>query len=334
MPGSVNAGPLGNEVEAAARTPGALGRSDAASPDSPMTLTGDTPGALGRYDWGDPDHPAYGFRILFPPTQNWTTPGGPTYGLPMPFLTPLTLDPGKLSWPGLLNPSPWAPEQGSVTASTPGTAGDPSGGMLSVIRALDEKRLQANMNDVRGQLRAIANDGMWTDPKGNVLKASPELINLLAGLVDNGATMTIMSLFRFKNGPHGEPQADGTAIGRAIDIMGYGGFDIHLKKPANKDNAIAGVCAVISHLPAGKYALGLPRPGGGPLIDPPNDVFLPVTDHSQVVHSPGGSLKKDLEFLLEPAKTAVKAAVAGNPGAKIQFMFPDGVDHIHVKAVA
>jgi hypothetical protein len=212
--------------------------------------------------------------------------------------------------------------------------GDSSGGLQAVVAALDQGRVHTPMNNVEGQLRAIAKDGPWTDKEGHILRASPELINLLAGLLEQGATMTIMALFRFRNGPHGEPQPDGSAIGRAVDIMEYLGFQIHLNHPGNASTAISGVAAVISHLPAGKYALGLPRPGGGKHIDPEHDVFLPVTSQDQVDMPPaGGDLQKDLDLLIEPARTALRAAIAVNSKARIQFMFPDAVDHLHVKAL-
>jgi len=75
--------------------------------------------------------------------------------------------------------------------------------MEIVLAALSEGRLIANMNDVKGQLRSCAASGSWTDPKGNTLRAAPELIDLLAGLVAPPNKMTIMSLFRFKS-PHGK----------------------------------------------------------------------------------------------------------------------------------
>jgi len=276
--------------------PGPLGRAEVPS--------ARTPGPLGRNDAADPDPPR---GIL------GDTPG--------------PLGRSDLAEPGFVSRK--------ILVQMESTQGDPSEGIQAVIAALDQGRLHADMNNVKGQLRGIAKDGSWTDPSSHVLRASPELIRLLAGLLQQGATMTIMSLFRFKNGPHGEPQPDGSAIGRAVDIMEYGGFKIHLKNPENASTAISGVAAVMSHLPAGKYTLGLPRPGGGPLIDPEHDVFFPVTNHDQVSKSPGkGNLQKDLELLLEPARTALRAAIAGNPIARIQFMYPDGVDHIHVKAVS
>ena len=204
----------------------------------------------------------------------------------------------------------------------------------AVIRALEEGRLTAPMNDVKGQLRASASGAPYKDPKGHLIRPSEELVALLAGLLEGNRTMTIMSLFRYGT-PHGEVQSDGTAIGRCVDIMAYAGFPIHLKLPSNADNAIKGVAAVMGSLPAGKFTLGLPRPGGGASIDPDHDVFLPVTDHSQVTKSPGhGVFSKDLEKVLEPARTAMKAAVAQNPAARVQFMYPDGVDHVHVKALS
>jgi len=203
-----------------------------------------------------------------------------------------------------------------------------------VLAALDDGRLVANMHDVKGQLRACASAGSWKDPDGHVLRAAPELIDLLAGLLEPPNRMTIMSLFRFKS-PHGKVQPDGTGLGRAVDIMAYAGIPIHLKLTSNVQNAIAGVTAVLRNLPAGKYTLGLPRPGGGALIDPAHDVFFSVTDHAQVTKSPGkGVFQKDIELVLEPARAAMKEALGGNPTARIQYMYPDGVDHLHVEALA
>jgi len=210
--------------------------------------------------------------------------------------------------------------------------------LAAIIKALDEGRLIAEMNDVKGQLRGLARDGQWSGTgrnAGHILRAAPELISLLAGLLDNSATMTILSLFLYGNGPHGKPEPDGTAVGHAVDIAAYNGAAIHLKVPANAPVAIRGVAAAISTLPPGKYTLGLPRPGGGNLIDPPNDVFLPVTSLDQPQKSPSrGNFRKDLSLVLEPARTALTQAVDSNPAAKIQFLYPDGVDHLHVTTIA
>ena len=131
------------------------------------------------------------------------------------------------------------------------------------------------MNDVKGQLRALFKDGQWAGTgrnAGHVLRAAPELTALLAGLLDGGATMTILSLFRYGNGPHGKPEPDGSAVGHAVDIAAYNSAAIHLKIPANA--------------------------------------------------------------VREPARSALTQAVDGNPVAKIQFLYPDGVDHLHVTTIA
>jgi hypothetical protein len=126
-----------------------------------------------------------------------------------------------------------------------------------------------------------------------------------------------------------------SAVGHAVDIAAYNSAAIHLKIPANAPSAIRGVASVISKLPAGKYTLGLPRPGGGNHIDPTNDVFLPVTSLDQPQKSPSrGNFRKDLSLILEPARTALTQAVDGNPAARIQFLYPDGVDHLHVTTIA
>jgi hypothetical protein len=46
-----------------------------------------------------------------------------------------------------------------------------------------------------------------------------------------------------------------------------------------------------------------------------------------------GAFRKDLEVVLEPARTAMREATNLNPMAKIQYMYPDGVDHVHVEAL-
>lgn len=245
-----------------------------------------------------------------------------------------TSPPGDLETTGQVGIARRFLRNSATEIPSPGSAGDPSGGMQTVIDALESRRLVADLNNVKGQLRAIATAGEWTDPRGGVLRASAGLVKMLAGLTSNNSTMTLMSMFRFGGGAHGAKQADGSGLGQALDIVAYQGFEINLKTPANAGRCISGVAAVIAHLPAGKYTLGLPRPGGGDKIDPDNDVFLPVTDLKQVVRSPGGSFARDLALVLEPAQSALRAAAQGNNPAQIEFMFPDAVDHLHIKCTS
>jgi hypothetical protein len=255
---------------------------------------------------------------------------------------PLGLNKGAIAGRGrLLASADTAPAQGE----TPAAKGESSADIQAVIAALDAGRLHADLNDVKGQLRGIAAGGSWT---GKVkvdkewvnydFRACPALVKLLAGLLAEGATMTLMSLFRFnpkkEKNPHGTLQADGSVLGRAVDIMVYNGHKIHLKNPENASDAIAGVAAVISHMPAGLYQLGLPRPVGGDHMDPEHDVFLPVTDLGQRQKSPKGGIQKHLEALLEPARTEIRNAIAGNSRARFQCLYPDGVDHLHITVLS
>ena len=212
--------------------------------------------------------------------------------------------------------------------------GNVSSDLQVVLQALDRGDLNAQMNKVDEQFRSVAASGQWTDKSGKVLRASPEVIAMTAGLLKDGAKMSLMSLFRYGNGPHGEKQADGSAISRAIDIIEYLGHPINLKTPAAAEQCIQGVAMVIQYLPPGRYSVGLPRPGGGDKIDPPNDVFFPVTAKEQVDVMPGGSPSKAIDMIREPARTAIKAAMAANPEAKLVIVFPDAVDHLHIKALA
>jgi hypothetical protein len=116
-----------------------------------------------------------------------------------------------------------------------------------------------------------------------------------------------------------------------MDIKAYKGFSINLINGDNADNTIAGVAAVISNLPNGHYKFGLTRPspdttGNGPVM-PDKDVFLPMPSLALMyVHRP-------LDDMLEPARTAIRNAVTGNPRAIIgpTDWFEDGVDHVHLE---
>jgi hypothetical protein len=166
--------------------------------------------------------------------------------------------------------------------------------------------------------------------------ASKELLALLYALVNSPeitkkTPMGLLSLFRIGRA-HGAVQSNGTMIGRAIDIDSYGGYKIHIKNP---EKALSGILKIIDKLPPWRYVLGLPRPGGGRLIDPAKDFFLPVTSLSQNERSPTGSLPGDLKLIKnEAAKQKITKAIEKNKNAKILFLMPDAVDHLHIKAVA
>jgi hypothetical protein len=214
-----------------------------------------------------------------------------------------------------------------------------------MVRTLKEamaaKRLVFTHADERPEIEAMDDEGRYFYAKKTTpFQASVELLALLAALVDpsRGHKLEILSLFRtVKAGPHGILQTDGkTRLGRAVDIRAYAGNLIDLAHPTNAAAArtIQGVARVIERLPAGKFTLGLPRPGlGGSHRDPDNDVFLPATERTVLRTTPTGSFAGDLACIVKPeAKQALARASRSNPAAKILFMYPDANNHLHVKA--
>jgi hypothetical protein len=49
-------------------------------------------------------------------------------------------------------------------------------------------------------------------------------------------------------------------------------------------------------------------------------IFADAKIESHRSHQEKCNLQKDLELSLEPARTALRSAIAGNPSARIQFM--------------
>lgn len=154
-----------------------------------------------------------------------------------------------------------------------------------------------------------------------------------------------------------------TGISSGIDVGGYGGDRIELANIGPSDptqplgerhratfaskraRTISGVAAVMRTLPAGSYKLGLPVPAkvdAGRTGDEDLYVFLRVgmqippgikARHPtiQSTGSPTGRFAKDLELVLEPARAALREALADNPNdPEIVVLMPDGVDHLHI----
>jgi hypothetical protein len=98
-------------------------------------------------------------------------------------------------------------------------------------------------------------------------------------------------------------------------------------------NAIRVVSSLIGNFPPGKYDLGFPRPVGGPSgFDPAHDVFFSVPDKATALACWQGKISRSLDQMLEPARTAIRAAMSGNPRAVFAIIYPDGLNHLHVKA--
>ena len=143
------------------------------------------------------------------------------------------------------------------------------------------------------------------------------------------------------------PSASYHTKGHAVDISRFAGHDILMTDPAR---ALQGVLAVIDALPAGCYALGLPRPvraeaagarldsvryyylnlyqAGSPPTLRPEYADLPRQNNSQayIDHSPSrGNITRDLEFIVDAAAQFLLTTAIANArqrGARIKYLFP------------
>jgi hypothetical protein len=165
---------------------------------------------------------------------------------------------------------------------------------------------------------------------------APELIRLLDSLLAGGQ-LRVMSLYRpsymkdgklMTQGPHGEVQGTSMVV-RAVDVAGYGGRSVTLTPRAD---AISVVANLIRNFGPGNYDLGFPRPVGGPTgFDPSQDIFFAVPDLLTASLCFQGRISRTLGQMLEPAQTEVRAAMGSSSG-KFPIMYPDGLNHLHVKA--
>lgn len=194
-----------------------------------------------------------------------------------------------------------------------------------------------------------------------------ELLTTLESLLSHStprpghAPFSILSLVRTNSGAHGWRAPDGSRVCKAVDINRYAGHAIDMRDP---NEALEAILAVIDALPAGRYTLGLPRPPrlddqGGALdsqryqylglyepgpppyrLRPPYaqrtmNMFLPVNRPEDIEHSPTGSLQGDLQLIQDPtarARLTTTTAAARARGANILFLYPDALDHLHLKA--
>lgn len=192
--------------------------------------------------------------------------------------------------------------------------------------------IKDNLKEI--SLRGYCSNGYGLS--GTKTYMSRGLLNLLHNLLNSSEVNTenplsILSLIR-RGHNHGAINGNGEAICRAVDIDGYSGHRINMSNP---NNSLKAIVKVISTMPAGNYNIGLPRPGGGSLIDPSRDYFLPVNSLSQNERSPTGTLEGDLKLIKNPqAKLEISTAIFRNKNAHVVFLMPDAVDHLHVKALS
>jgi hypothetical protein len=204
-----------------------------------------------------------------------------------------------------------------ATAASAGAAASPG-----FDAAVQSRRIVFNNP---GDLRVV-ND--IAAGKGGGISIAPELQRLLATLSASGKVI-VMSLFRRGQGPHGIVQPDGTVVCRGVDITGYAGAAVTLSDPSA---AIDVVSNLISHFPSGKYDLGFPRPvGGDQHFDASEDVFFSVPDAASAHLAFLGRAGRPLNTMLQPARDRVMSAMLRS-GAQFPIVYPDGLNHLHVKA--
>jgi hypothetical protein len=101
------------------------------------------------------------------------------------------------------------------------------------------------------QIKAVLQNGYWETSNGIVTLAGSMLPVLVA--LSKTAKLSLLSLMRYNEGPHGKVQTDGTAVCSAMDIEQFGQFPINL---INGDNCsgfklpLTAATAPSSHTPA------------------------------------------------------------------------------------
>jgi hypothetical protein len=201
----------------------------------------------------------------------------------------------------------------------------------AVIAAVHSGRIQG----ASGQFNAIEKNGYFEDQQHQMVLAD-SLFPVLASLSRMG-TISIMSMMRFGEGPHGKVYGYDAAVCSAIDISAYAGCPINLINGDNVENAINGIAKVISNLPTGSYKFGLTRPSPyakGPTM-PDKDVFLPCNDKNWPMYKPGIPFSNPTpQFVNQQARDTINAALMQNPRVSVNCMFQDGPDHLHLEAIS
>ena len=140
-------------------------------------------------------------------------------------------------------------------------------GQMLVQAVQDGQMTFTNPNREGQQIQQLAESGVIT-VSGNTVEIDNELLTMLQALTSNtpatpeNPEFSILSLVRYKQGPHGQVVSPERAVCKAVDINRYGGHQIDMRNPTE---ALTGVVAIIKALPPGSYALGLPR---APRLDP------------------------------------------------------------------
>jgi len=161
---------------------------------------------------------------------------------------------------------------------------------------------------------------------GHTATFAPELERLLIRLARHGLRILRTIQPGDTHTPHGTVVGD-KLICRAVDVDTYFGQRFQYQEPRN--DLIDGVTRLLSDFPFGaKYDVGFVRPVGGATgSNPAMDVFFPVPpERVAAAFNPDGSWGWGAMF--DQVRPGIQAAAAG----KVKYVFPDGADHIHIKA--
>ncbi|MBD2768080.1 D-alanyl-D-alanine carboxypeptidase family protein [Hymenobacter sp. BT664] len=260
---------------------------------------------------------------------------------------------------------PWHWEYRPAATATEAASDEEAADVATELLSGRQVGRLALSNSVLHQLEALAQTGsIPLDHSSDTVVPSPTLLALLQALLrgtpppaaGTRAPFGLMSLVR--------PRASYHTRGQAVDISRFAGHDIRMTNPAR---ALQAVLAIIDLLPAGCYALGLPRPvradadgarrdharygylnlyqpGNPPTLRPEYEnlpaanVFLPVNSQADIDVSPShGNIARDLDFIVDAtAQSLLRTAVANarQRGARIKYLFPDALDHLHIQVVA
>jgi hypothetical protein len=170
--------------------------------------------------------------------------------------------------------------------------------------------------------QALNHDSM----NGHTATFAPELEQLLIRLARHGLKILRTIQPGDTHTPHGTVVGD-KLICRAVDVDTYFGQRFQYQEP--RTDLIDGVTRLLSDFPFGaKYDVGFVRPVGGPNgFNTALDVFFPVPESRvAAAFNPDGSWGWGAMF--DQVRPGIQAAAAG----KVKYVFPDGADHIHIKA--
>jgi|HubBroStandDraft_6_1064221.scaffolds.fasta_scaffold50730_3 hypothetical protein len=243
----------------------------------------------------------------------------------------------KRGWSGSAERIRWAGELVENDA-LPGWT--PSAFKPDDVQLDDAQRFLADTDDI---LRALVNQGRieFVFPErrrlfeqalnhdsmnGHTATFAPELEQLLIRLARHGFKILRTIDPTGVTSPHGTIVGD-KLICRAVDVDTYFGQRFQYQEPRN--DLIDGVTRLLSDFPSGAtYDVGFVRPvGGANGFNTAMDIFFPVPESRvAAAFNPDGSWGWNTMFA--QVRPGIQAAAAG----RVRYVFPDGADHIHIKA--